>query len=60
MLKAEIKEQLLIKYYLIKHIIFPKNPKYDGYQHQLDSMVYKFFVKRSSGGAVKNEIIPNK
>ena len=26
-----------------------KNPKYDGYQRGLASMVYKFFNKRSSG-----------
>ena len=26
-----------------------KNPKYDGYQRGLASMVYKFFDKRSSG-----------
>ena len=23
-----------------------KNPKYDGYQHGLASMVYKFFIKK--------------
>ena len=26
-----------------------KNPKYDGYQRGLPSMVYKFFDKKSSG-----------
>ena len=26
-----------------------KNPKYDGYQRGLASMVYKFFDKRSTG-----------
>ena len=41
-----------------------KNPRYDGYQRGLASMVYKFFDKRSSGsntsgGAVKSEILPN-
>ena len=36
-----------------------KNPKYDGYQHGLASMVYKFFNKKSSGGAIKKEIIQN-
>ena len=34
------------------------NPKYDGYQRGLTSMVYKFFDK-SSGGAMKNEIKQN-
>ena len=29
------------------------NPKYDGYQRGLASMVYKFFDKKSSGGEVK-------
>ena len=38
----------------------PKNPKYDGYQCGLAIMVYKFFVKKNSGGTVKNEIISNK
>ena len=29
-----------------------KNPKYDGYQRRLASMVYKFFDKNSIGGGV--------
>ena len=37
-----------------------KNPKYDGYQRGLASMVYNFFDKKFSGGTVKNEIIFNK
>ena len=36
-----------------------KNPKYDGYQRQLASIVYKFLDKKASGGAVKKEIIQN-
>ena len=44
-----------------------KNTKYDGYQHRLVSMTYKFFDKKpaslanksASGGTVKNEIISN-
>ena len=31
-----------------------KNPKYDGYQRGLASMVYIFFDKNSSGGGVKS------
>ena len=31
------------------------DPKYDGYQRELASMVYKFFDNRSSGGAIKPE-----
>ena len=36
-----------------------KNPKYDGYQRGLASMVYKFFDKKSKGGSVNNEIKQN-
>ena len=31
---------------------FAKNPKYDGYQRELASMVYKFFDKKSVGSGV--------
>ena len=31
-----------------------KNPRYDGYQRGLASMVYKFFDKKSAGGVVNN------
>ena len=37
-----------------------KNPKHDGYQRGLASMVYKFFDKKSSGSGMKNENISNK
>ena len=30
-------------------------PKYDGYQRGLASMVYKFFDKKSSGSGITNE-----
>ena len=36
------------------------NPKYDGYQRGLASMVCKFFDTKTSGGTVKNENISNK
>ena len=37
-----------------------KNPKYDGYQRGLASMVYKFFDKKSGGsGIANNEIKQN-
>ena len=36
-----------------------KNPKHDGYQRGLASMVYKFFNKKSSGSGVKSEIMSN-
>ena len=31
-----------------------KNPKYDGYQRGLASMVYKFFDKKSTGSGIVN------
>ena len=31
------------------------DPKYDGYQRGLASMVYKFFDKKSNGGNITNE-----
>ena len=37
-----------------------KNPKYDGYQRRLASMIYKFFDKKTSGRTVKNENISDK
>ena len=39
---------------------FVKNPRYDGYQCGLASMVYKFFDKKTSDGTGKNENISNK
>ena len=35
------------------------NPKYDGYQRGLASMVYKFFDKKSKGGGIRNQIKEN-
>ena len=37
-----------------------KNPKYDGYQRGLASMVYKFFDKKLLGSGVKSETVQNK
>ena len=41
-----------------------KNPKYDGCQHGLVSVVYKFFNKKTATlakkSAIENEIISNK
>ena len=37
-----------------------KDPKYDGYQRGLASMVYQFFDKKTSGSGIKNKNIPNK
>ena len=37
-----------------------KNPKYDGYQRGLASMVYRFFDNKTSSGAIKNKIMSKK
>ena len=37
-----------------------KNPKHDGYQRGLVSVVNKFFDKKTSGSGIKNENISNK
>ena len=37
-----------------------ENPKYDGYQKGLASMVYKFFDKKSAGGCVNIPLEFNK
>ena len=41
---------------ILRNIAFniAKNPKYDGYQRGLASMVYKFFDKKSTGSSVNN------
>ena len=36
-----------------------KNPKYDGYQGDLASMVFKFFDKKTSGSGIENEKFSN-
>ena len=45
---------------ILRHKAFniAENPKYDGYQHGIASMVYKFFDKKLSG--IKNENISSK
>ena len=36
-----------------------RNPKYDGYQRGLASMVYKFFYKMSKGSGLNIEVKPS-
>ena len=36
------------------------NPKYDGYQRGLASIIYRFFDKKTSGSGYKNTNISNK
>ena len=61
-LKIYQEEQFLIKCYLIKHLILLKNPKDDGYQRGLTSLVYIYFDKHISSSntsacAVKSKIV---
>ena len=49
------KTTLLDKVLRNKAFKIASNPKYDGYQRALASMVYKFFDKKSSGRAIKAE-----
>ena len=42
-----------------KAFAIASNPKYDGYQRRLASMVYKFFEKKSKGAGNKNKIKEN-
>ena len=55
--KINLEQQLLTKFYVIRHLIFAKNPKYDGYHRELALMVYIFFDKKTYGTAVKTEIM---
>ena len=54
-LKICLKEWLMIKYYMIKHLTLVKPPKYDGYQLRLASIFYQFFDKKNTDGVVKSE-----
>ena len=42
-----------------KAFVIAINPKYDGYQRVLVSMVYKFFDKKSKLSGIKNKIKEN-
>ena len=48
------------KLFRVRAFNVAKNPKYDGLQRGLASMVYKFFNKKVSDGAIRNEIMSNK
>ena len=54
-----VKEQIQIKLLRDKSFEIASNPRYDGYQRGLASMVSKFFDKRSTGSGIKNEIKQN-
>ena len=59
-LKICLEKKLLIKVLCNDAFNIAKNPRYDRYQRGLTLMVYKFFDKKTVGGAVKNEIMQNK
>ena len=46
---------------ILKNKVFKiaSDPKYDGYERGLASMVYKFFDKKSKGASIKNKIKEN-
>ena len=53
--KALIKRTQSDKVLKDKAFEIASNPKYDGYQRGLASMVYKFFDKKSKGSGIVNE-----
>ena len=59
-LKICLEKKLLIKVLCDDEFNIAKNPRYDRYQRGLTLMVYKFFDKKTVGGAVTNEIMQNK
>ena len=55
-LKRRIQSDKVLK---DKAFIIASNPKYDGYQRGLASMIYRFFDKKSKGTGIGNEIKEN-
>ena len=53
--KNLVKRTRLDKVLRDKAFKIASNPKYDGYQRGLASMVYKFFDKKSKGSGIINE-----
>ena len=47
------------KVFRYKAFNIAKNPKFDGYQRDLTSMVHQYFDKKAAGGTVKNEATQN-
>ena len=56
--KDLIKRTVADKILRIKAFNIAKDPKYDGYQRGLASMVYKFFDKKSKGSGVNTKLAP--
>ena len=57
--KYQVLERRANKVLKYKAFETANNPKYDGYQRGLASMVYKFFDKKSKGSGIKNETKEN-
>ena len=55
-LKKRTQSDIVLKNKTLK---IASNPKYNGYERGLASMVYKFLNKKSEGSAIKNEIKQN-
>ena len=53
--KIQQKEYNQVKVLRDKAFKIASDPKYDGYQRELASVVYKFFDKKSSGNGIANE-----
>ena len=51
--------QIVNKFLLAGDFEIANDPKYDGYQRGLASIVYKFFDRKSKGNGIKNEIKQN-
>ena len=59
-LKIKVEEQLLIKYYVTKHLILLKIQYMMGVNIDLLQWFINFLIKKTLEGTVKNEIISNK
>ena len=55
----DLKRRASNKTLRVKAFNIAKNPKYDGYQRGLASMVYKFFDKKLKGSGVNIELKHN-
>ena len=59
-LKIELEEQLLLNYYVIKHLILLKFIDMMNIKEVQLQWFIRFFYKKTAVGAVKNEIMQNK
>ena len=59
-LKIQLEEQTLIKHCMIKHLILLKIKNMIDIKGVLIQWFINFLIRKTSGGAVKNEIMQNK